>query len=259
MPSGRAPIGVRRREGARAPAATASLGDAAEGDRAARGRDRPVRALGVLGAERATHRASEESSARLTRWTRSSGRVRAPEDGARASTRRARRPADCRCATSRWRSMRTRSSSTSRSTSTGASGSDRRTERRREDRARSDPRRRARCHVGGPMDRAVGPDRVPGAGLQGSGPSLTPVETVRKTKAMYEARRSRCWRSSCSATTRCGRRSVAVRRRADAARALPPDAVGRELPDARRTDEPSRHREHGGARGRRSRSTGPRS
>ena len=62
----------------------------------------------------------------------------------------------------------------------------RRAERRRQDRARQDPRRGARGDTG---ERWIGPSIRIGyleQGFQGQDPALTPVETVRKTKAMYE-------------------------------------------------------------------------
>src|SRR5262245_6396571 len=88
-------LGIRRREGARAPASAAGLGDAAEGDRTTRGRDRPVRAVGILGAGPAKHQAGEEQAAtdRPDGQGRAAG-LRAPEDGPRASPRRTRWAAD---------------------------------------------------------------------------------------------------------------------------------------------------------------------
>ena len=131
----------------------------------------------------------------------------------------------------------------------------------REDRARQDPRRRARGDIGRAVGRSLDPDRVPGAGLPGPGPCAHAGRDRPQDEGDVRRRGRRAPREvPVPLRPDAHARRVALRRRAHAARALPVDALGRELSrssTSRRTISISRAWRCWRARW--SRSTGPRS
>ncbi len=124
-----------------------------------------------------------------------------------------------------------------------------------------DPRRRARGDVGRAVGRPLDPDRLPGAGLPGPGPDAHAGRDRPEDEGDVRGRGRRAPREvpvPLRPDAHAGR--VALRRGAHAARALPADALGRELSrssTSRRTTSTSRAWRCWRARW--SRSTGPRS
>ena len=197
---------ARRREGAGAPASAAGLGHAAEGDARLEAAIKRFELWASMVVNERHIRRPGTSSARSTAWTRSSAR--------------------CSSA-ARWRSSCASPSEEDNGSSlretddvrrSSAAGCDvRRLPPRApggrgrtvpQDRAREDPRRRARGDFGGTL---VGPSVRIGYLEQASR-----AKTPRSRRSRPSGRRGRCMRSeavallasSCSATTRCGRRSV---------------------------------------------------